>query len=232
MKAKSANRASPAVYLLGGKGQSPKTRQRGGHGIQGLQPGRDGRCRPAGAAGLRAVDRFLPRLRRVERSGARQPARDARRRHPPHRARERTRLRRPAQAAAGVGAQRRAGLDARHDGDRARCRRQRRHRACDRPCHRQPAPRLGLLSSPGPELRGGGARVRARARSRRASNAASPRAVLPRRRRSTFAAWPSSRGISSRCSRSRPGRRFRRIRWHSSRRPRSRCSGRGDRRRP
>ena len=173
MKAKSANHASPAVFLLGGKGQPPRTRQRAGDGLQGLQPGGDGRGRPAGAAGLRAVDRFLPRVRRVQRTGARQPARDARRGHSPHRARERTRLRRPAQAAAGVGAQRGAGLDARHDGDRARCRRQRRDRARDRPRHRQSAPRLGLLSSPGPELRGGGARAAHPRPSRPASNAAS-----------------------------------------------------------
>ena len=62
-------------------------------------------------------------------------------------------IRRPAQAAAGLGALRRARLDARHDGHGAESGPQRRHRGGARPRRRRCALRLGSLSPLHPDVR-------------------------------------------------------------------------------
>ena len=81
------------------------------------------RCRPASPSPPRSARTITPTTRTIRRSW-----RAGRRRPRPHRAHHRQAFRRPRQSAAGLGALRRARVDARHDGHRAQPRPQRRDR--------------------------------------------------------------------------------------------------------
>ena len=127
---------------------------------QGREPRRDGELRPAGAAGLHHHHRGLHPLLR-QRQEISEGAREAGRRRPrPYREDHRAAVRRRGQSAAGFGALRRAGLDARHDGYGAQPRPQRRHRRGAGEAVRRPALRVQFLPPLHPDVFQRGARHR------------------------------------------------------------------------
>ena len=113
---------------------------------QGRGPRRDGEPRPAGAARLHHHHRGLHALLRQQERLSDGAARAGRRGPRAHRAHHRPQVRRPRQSAAGLGALRRARLDAGHDGHGAQPRPQRRDRRGAGEAVRRQALRLRQLS--------------------------------------------------------------------------------------
>ena len=114
---------------------------------QGRRPCRDGQSRPAGAARLHHHHRGLHALLRQRQSLSEGPRAAGRGRRSRRSARITGKtLRRPRQPAAGLGALRRARVDAGHDGHRAQSRPQRRDGRGAGEEVRRPALRLRLLS--------------------------------------------------------------------------------------
>ena len=116
--------------------------------------------RPAGAARLHHHHRGLQRLVRVGRQLPRRARRRGRERARRNRGGGRRRVRRRRQPAAGLGALRRAGLDAGDDGHRAQSRPQRPHGGGAGGAVLRPPLRLRQLSPLHPDVRLGGARDR------------------------------------------------------------------------
>ena len=155
------------------------------------------------------------------------PGGAGRRRRSPTSAHHRPELRRPRQSAAGLGALRRARLDAGHDGHRAQPRPQRRDRRGAGAAVRRPPLRLRQLPPLHPDVFQRGARHRApqlRGHSRGPQGAAGLHARHRTRPPTTGSTW--SRATRSACARRRASR-SRRTRASSSGARSARCSARG-----
>ena len=189
---------------------------------QGRQPGRDVPHRPAGAARASpSPPRSAPTTTTNKRTLPAGAARADAGRHRRHRAADRQEVRRPEEPAAGVGALRRARLDAGHDGHDPQPRPQRSDGRGAGDEDRQPALRLGLLPPLRPDVRrrrarraeaaGRGSRAvrdghrgaQARALSRRTSRTRSSRSRTCRSWSSASRRW--SRSAPARTSRPRRG---------------------------
>ena len=141
--------------IRAGEGQDHRRRQ-------GRQPRRNGRDRPAGAAGLHHHHRGMRPLSGGRRRLSRRRCARSRRGAGAYRARGRQALRRCGRSAAGLGPLGRAGVDAGDDGHRAQPRAQRRDGRGPRQRQRRRALRVGQLPPLHPDVFGRRARHRSR----------------------------------------------------------------------